>query len=75
MRKTVAVWAKDRATNQVRANVLTSAGKGTLQGFVKNNAAKDATVYATHPFAHEDVNHSVSEYVRAEAHTNGMESF
>ena len=27
------------------------------------------------PFAHESVVHSVGEYVRGQAHTNGMESF
>ena len=27
------------------------------------------------PFDHEAVNHSVSEYVRDQAHTNGIESF
>ena len=27
------------------------------------------------PFDHETVNHSVSEYVRDQAHTNGIESF
>lgn len=27
------------------------------------------------PFAHEAVNHGASEYVRGQAHTNGMESF
>ena len=27
------------------------------------------------PFEHEAVNHSVSEYVRDQAHTNGIESF
>ena len=27
------------------------------------------------PFDHETVNHSISEYVRDQAHTNGIESF
>ena len=46
------------------------------------NTADDATVYTdeakTHegmPRAHESVKHSVGEYVRGLAHTNGMESF
>ena len=80
--KTAVVGAKDRATNQVRAKVVTSTDKATLQGFVKEHAAKDATVYTddakayeTLPFAHEAVKHSVSEYVRGKAHTNGVESF
>ena len=80
--KTAVVGAKDRATNQVRAKVVTSTDKETLQGFVKDHAAKDATVYTDEakaydslPFAHEAVKHSVSEYVRGKAHTNGVESF
>ena len=54
----------------------------TLQGFVADNAATDAKVYTDQgagyqgmPFDHETVNHSVSEYVRDQAHTNGIESF
>ena len=41
-----------------------------------NNAYTDqATAYKGMPFDHEAVNHSVSEYVRDQAHTNGIESF
>ena len=35
----------------------------------------DASAYETLPFEHESVRHSVSEYVRGQAHTNGVESF
>ena len=35
----------------------------------------DALVYETLPFKHEAVRHSVAEYVRDQAHTNGIESF
>ena len=35
----------------------------------------DARVYEGMPRAHESVKHSVGEYVRGLAHTNGMESF
>ena len=80
--KTAVVGAKDRATNQVAAKVVTSTDKETLQGFVKDHAAEGAKVYAdeakayeTLPFDHEAVKHSVSEYVRGQAHTNGVESF
>ena len=54
----------------------------TLQGFVMDSAAKDATVYTDDhaayrgiPFDHETVNHSVGEYVNEMAHTQGIESF
>ena len=59
-----------------------STDKETLQGFVKDHADLQATVYTddasayeTLPFEHESVKHSVSEYVRGQAHTNGVESF
>ena len=80
--KTAVVGAKDRATKHVRAKVVESTNKPTLQGFVVDHAAPDATVYTDDasayeglPFPHETVRHSVSEYVRNQVHTNGMESF
>ncbi len=80
--KTAVVGAKDRDTNQVAAKVVTSTDKETLQGFVKDYADLQATVYTDDAAAyegvdreHETVKHSVSEYVRGQAHTNGVESF
>ena len=80
--KTAVVGAKDRASNQVSARVVGSTDKPTLQGFVIEHTAPGATVYTDEaaayegmPFYHEAVKHSVAEYVRDQAHTNGMESF
>jgi transposase-like protein len=80
--KTAVVGAKDRATKQVVAKAVPATDKHTLQGFVKDHADRQATVYTdearayeTLPFEHESVKHSVSEYVRGQAHTNGVESF
>ncbi|MYA88000.1 MAG: IS1595 family transposase [Boseongicola sp. SB0662_bin_57] len=80
--KTVVVGIKDRDTNHVAAKVVTSTDAPTLQGFVEGHTAPDAKVYSDEAAAykgidrdHEWVNHSVSEYVREQAHTNGMESF
>ena len=80
--KTAIVGVKDRATNQVRAKVVESTDKPTLQGFVVENTTPGATVYSDEaaaykglPREHEAVKHSVSEYVRGKAHTNGIESF
>ncbi len=80
--KTAVVGAKDRAINQVAAKVVTSTDSDTLQGFVKDHTDSEATVYTDDasaydslPFKHETVKHSVSEYVRCKAHTNGVESF
>ena len=55
----------------------------TLQGFVQHHAIPGATVYTDAAlayrdmtgFEHQAVNHSVGEYVRDVAHTNGIESF
>ncbi len=80
--KAAVVGARDRATKRVVAKAVEGTDKQTLQGFVKDSAERHATVYSdeasayeTLPFAHEAVQHSVSEYVRGQAHTNGVESF
>ncbi len=79
--KTAVVGAKDRATNKVAAKVVESTDKETLQGFVKDHAEKgakvytdDARAYESMPFDHETVKHSLSEYVKGDVHTNGIES-
>ena len=80
--KTAVVGAKDRATNEVRAQVVQRADKATLQGFVGETAQTGATVYTDEasaykgiPYRHVSVSHSTGEYVRDQAHTNGIESF
>ena len=80
--KVAVVGIKDRETKQVRAKVVEHTDKATLQGFVVEHTASGATVYTDEaaayeglPFKHETVKHSVSEYVRGMAHTNGAESF
>ena len=80
--KTAVVGIKDRASKRVRAKVVERTDAETLQGFVRNNADQDAIVYTDDALAydgvsrwHETVRHSVGEYVREMAHTNGVESF
>ena len=80
--KVAVVGIKDRTTKQVRAKVTQSTTAPALQGFVVEHTAPGATVYTDDasayeglPFTHETVKHSVSEYVRDMAHTNGIESF
>ena len=79
--KTPVAGAKDRATNQVSAAVVPGTDAETLRGFVSERAAESATVYTDEARAyqglpnHEAVKHSVGEYVREQAHTNGIESF
>ena len=63
------------------ACVITATDKATLQGFVTSNTVAGAKVYTDEASAyqglpnHETVKHSVAEYVRGMAHTNGVESF
>ena len=79
--KTAVVGMKDRATKQVAAKVIDSTDKETLQGFVHAHARQGAKVYTDDTSAyksldnHENVKHSIGEFVRGMAHTNGVESF
>ena len=80
--KTAVAGVKDRATKRVRARVVERTDKPTLQGFVVGNTKPDAKVYTDEAAGyggiqcdHESVNHGVGEYVRGQAHSNGMESF
>ena len=80
--KTAVVGMKDRSTNRMSARVLERTDKASLQSFVAKHTAPGATVYTDDaaaykdlPFPHEAVKHSVAEYVRGMAHTNGIESF
>ena len=79
--KTAVVGAKDRESNRVAARVVERTDADTLQGFVAEHAAPqarvftdDASAYEGMPFDHETVTHSLSEYVRGDVHTNGIES-
>ena len=80
--KTAVVGAKDRGTNQVSAKVVADTKAGTLQDFVTERTEDDAIVYTDDATAYnglprrrESVRHSAAEYVRGQAHTNGIESF
>ena len=80
--KTAVAGLKDRASNQVRAQVVERTDAETLLRFVAHHAAMTAKVYTDEakaykglPNDHESVKHSVCEYVRDQVHTNGVESF
>lgn len=81
----IAVIGMRGDTGNVRAEIIPNTKVGTLQGFIRQNAPEGAVVVtdqhsgyvgiASHGYRHISVNHSVGEYVRAMAHTNGIESF
>ena len=82
--KTAVLAAKDRKTNQVKARVIDDETDGeTLRNFVRESAKAGATVYTDGAssyrgmtgYDHDFVKHSVGEFVKGMAHTNGVESF
>ena len=76
--KVAVVGMKDQDTGQVHAEVTSSSGKETLQGFVHDNTVPGATVYTDvhkaysdmQGMKHKTVKHSVGEYVNDQATTN-----
>ena len=82
--KAAVVGVKDRETNAVRAKHVERTDMPTLATFVARQTKPGALLYTDEAaaykplrlfFRHRAVNHGVGEYVRGQAHTNGMESF
>ena len=88
--KTAIVGIKSRKTNEIDAQVVDTTDKHTIHPFIEQhieNSNKnkkdestvvytdDAKVYQSLDYQHETVCHSLSEYVKDIAHTNGIESF
>ena len=79
--KTAVVGAKDRKTNKVIAAPVPDTAGATLRGFAEATTDPDAMVYTDEHAGyrglanHETVAHGAGEYVRGQAHTNGVESF
>ncbi len=79
--KTPVIGVKDRKTNKVRARVIERPNQPTLEGFIEKRVKLDTKVYTDEHSGYnnvpnrEVVKHSVGEYVRDQAHTNGIESF
>ncbi len=81
--KSIIVGIKNRDTNQIAVQVIKTADKETLHGFIHDHVKKGSVVYTDEALAykgldgyeHEAVNHSVKEFVKGQAHTNGIESF
>ena len=82
--KTVVIGVRDQ-NGQVRAMPVEKASGPVLRAFIGSNVPDGATIVTdyhkgydllkTMGFTHKRVNHSVGEYVKDMAHTNGIESF
>ncbi len=79
--KVAVIGAKDRATNRITARPVRNVDGRTLRSFAEDSTTARATVYTAAAAGyrgmdrdHETVDHSVGEYVRDMAHTNGIES-
>ena len=79
--KTAVAGMKDRASNQVRAKVVENTKSETTSRFIIEHAGPETQVYTDDALGyhflpnHDTVKHSVGEYVKGKAHTNGVESF
>ena len=81
--KTAVVGVKDRRSGNVHAEVVSSTNRETLQRIVSKHSKSGAVVFTDEAKAyegmknrkHKAVRHSVGEYVKGKAHTNGIESF
>ena len=80
--KIAVAGVRDRATGQIKAQVVQDTKASKLQGFVEGHTDEKTIIYTDEAASykgirrpHETVNHSAGEYVRDMAHTNGIESF
>ena len=82
--KATVAGVKDRATNRISARSVERPSGPVLTRFVRDRTKPGAKVFTDDANAykrlrdsydHEIVNHSTGEYVRGNAHTQGIESF
>lgn len=80
--KQAIMGARERK-GRLKAQMVANTSRKELAYFLHTHVAVGSTLYTDdHPsylgiggFQHESVNHSLKEYVRGQAHTNGIESF
>ena len=69
---------------KVKVKAIPNTSQMVLHGFVQSNVAAGSVLYTDDHsaylgldriYSHESIRHSVGEYVRGQAHTNGIESF
>ena len=79
--KAIVAGIKDRPSNRIAAKVVPNTKQKTLGRFVDESVVPGAKIYSDDStaydnlFNHESVKHSIGEYVRGMASTNGIESF
>ncbi len=83
--KTPVVGIKDRESKKVRALRVESTDAQTLHWIILSHVEKGSVIFTDDyksysglkekGYEHATVHHSVGEYVKGEAHTNGVESF
>ncbi|MDE0147844.1 MAG: IS1595 family transposase [Rhodospirillaceae bacterium] len=81
--KSIVAGVRDRVTGKVSAEVVPYNDRRTLQSFVEQRAVIGAKVYTDEAAAYREmpyhrhgaVRHASGEYVRGEAHTQGIEAF
>ena len=79
--KTIVAGARDRATNQISAEIIPDTTRLTLSNYVAARAEPDAMVYTDEHSGysglphHESVVHGRGHYVEGDCHINGMEGF
>ena len=81
--KVIVFGVRERSTGRVWAHPIPNTERETLHNAVGGRVAHHSMVYSDghtgyddlYPYGHEAVIHSVGEYVRGQAHTNGIESF
>jgi transposase-like protein len=78
-----AVFGMRQRSGSVRAFPIANTDRQTLHAAIAENVISGATIYSDRHsgyeglsgYSHKAVSHSVGEYVRKQAHTNGIESF
>lgn len=80
--KIAVIGAVERQGN-IKAAVIENTDSKILKKFIDENIEKDFNIYTDsfkgyknlNGYKHDSVKHSVGEYVKGKAHTNGIESF
>lgn len=70
-------------SGRIKIKMVPTTEKGELHNFIQENVAIGTTLYTDDhrsylgikDYNHYSINHSLGEYVRGQAHTNGIESF